>query len=974
MIPPPISFFFPDPGPEPGQREVRFGGPPVDNVAIDEEGSVTLLRLVSLCAVLGLGLAYLCFRSLRITFMIFFVGGVAAVMSLGIVWWLGSAPDAVLMTMPALVYVLGLSGSIHIVNYYREQVQEHGRTGAAEVAVGHGWFPCTLAAFTTALGMASLCTSSIVPIWKFGLFSAIGTMATVTLLFTYLPAALHVWAPRWKQLPPPDQREGAKAAGGFFSRAVGRFWMGLGNIVIRHHWPVLIGCLILLAIFGYGATRIKTSVQLLKLFDQNSKIIRDYTWLEKHLGELTPIELVVKVPQDMQQPPLETLAALEEEGEDRDIAGELQEFDFLERLEIPDRIQRAAYEAFGPASGRPIMGPGLSAATFGPVLPGPDPGLMSARGPMRSLLEENRRQILETDYLRIEEGTGTELWRISLRVAAMADVDYGMFVRKLETIVEPILWAYTARNQILHALLLPDELTAEEAEIIAPGEDNAADAGDPPPPDLSQTKILLLGINPRTLAPLPEIGDQLLDQTDAELRDRAGTPETTDTDENPGWSLARWWDFESLFASASNSGKNATADEQARLFALTLDDLLRNRGFRTGGRRISQKVEWHDPVAQPITDDPETQQNWRNYIAGFDMIVLVRDAPEVGSDGTPVPDYEMDVLRDSGAELLDARGFLHRPDGDEPTPTAAERIEAGDSMTRISVIYTGVVPIVYKAQRTLLSSLIESIAQAFVMIAFVMMILLRNWQKPFGPWNIINVTGGLLSMLPNMFPVVVVFGGMALMGISVDIGTMMTASVALGIAVDDTIHFLNWYRMGLRLGLSRADAIRMSYHHVATAMTQTTLVGGLGMSVFAFSTFTPTQRFGILMLTLLAVALIGDMIFLPALLASPLGRFFGKSATPEEAAANREQIDDLTVEVAAEVDPAAADPTAGTVPPADGAASKSDDPPETDGAAESSPANSPRRVHENGPSSPGSDTPPRPHTADLPDRTGSDSP
>ena len=58
------------------------------------------------------------------------------------------------------------------------------------------------------------------------------------------------------------------------------------------------------------------------------------------------------------------------------------------------------------------------------------------------------------------------------------------------------------------------------------------------------------------------------------------------------------------------------------------------------------------------------------------------------------------------------------------------------------------------------------------------------------------------------------------------------------------------------------------------AMTQTTLIGGLGLCVFGLSPFTPTQRFGILMLFLLVAALIGDLIFLPALLAGPLGKLF----------------------------------------------------------------------------------------------------
>jgi hypothetical protein len=188
----------------------------------------------------------------------------------------------------------------------------------------------------------------------------------------------------------------------------------------------------------------------------------------------------------------------------------------------------------------------------------------------------------------------------------------------------------------------------------------------------------------------------------------------------------------------------------------------------------------------------------------------------------------------------------------------------------VQVVYTGIVPIVYKAQRTLLASLIDSIGWAFVMIALVMMLLLRGSSR----WQIVNLRGGMIAMIPNVFPVVLIFGAMGHMQILVDIGTMMTASVAMGVAVDDTIHFLTWFRKGIVKGLSRNQAILEAYKRCAAAMTQTTLIGGFGLAVFAFSTFTPTQCFGIMMLALLAAALIGDLVFLPALLASPLGRYF----------------------------------------------------------------------------------------------------
>ena len=129
-------------------------------------------------------------------------------------------------------------------------------------------------------------------------------------------------------------------------------------------------------------------------------------------------------------------------------------------------------------------------------------------------------------------------------------------------------------------------------------------------------------------------------------------------------------------------------------------------------------------------------------------------------------------------------------------------------------------------------------------------------------------------MLPNIFPIIVVFGTMAWIGVLCDVGTMMTASVALGIAVDDTVHFLTWFRHGMESGMTYKEAIIKAYERCGSAITQTTLISGLGLSVFMFSTFTPTMRFGVMMLTLLFSATFGDLIFMPALLAWSKGRFF----------------------------------------------------------------------------------------------------
>ncbi len=193
----------------------------------------------------------------------------------------------------------------------------------------------------------------------------------------------------------------------------------------------------------------------------------------------------------------------------------------------------------------------------------------------------------------------------------------------------------------------------------------------------------------------------------------------------------------------------------------------------------------------------------------------------------------------------------------------------GESPT-ISAEYTGVMPVVSQTQRVLLHDLYVSFLTAFGLVAMVMVFVLGT------------IRAALIAMLPNVFPAVVAFGAMGWAELPVDIGTMMTASVALGIAVDDTLHFLTWYRIETSRGRDRAEAVRLCFRHCARAMMQTTLICGTGMLVFAFSGFVPTARFAWLMFALLATTLAGDLVFLPALLNSFAGRCFGNAPRQAE--------------------------------------------------------------------------------------------
>ena len=199
---------------------------------------------------------------------------------------------------------------------------------------------------------------------------------------------------------------------------------------------------------------------------------------------------------------------------------------------------------------------------------------------------------------------------------------------------------------------------------------------------------------------------------------------------------------------------------------------------------------------------------------------------------------------------------------------AADRLHYGDLMRsvrdavkvalekqpQIEPIYSGSVPLVFKAQSEMLNDLIKSFGLAFVMIAAIMMVLLRN------------ALTGLFCMVPNILPTLLAFGVMGFLDIQVEIGSLLTASAALGIAVDDSLHFISWFRKGLAQGKTRQESTRLAYEHCGLAMTQTSLICSLGLLVFALSPFTPISRFAWLMFGLLLIALLCDLLILPAVL------------------------------------------------------------------------------------------------------------
>ena len=150
-------------------------------------------------------------------------------------------------------------------------------------------------------------------------------------------------------------------------------------------------------------------------------------------------------------------------------------------------------------------------------------------------------------------------------------------------------------------------------------------------------------------------------------------------------------------------------------------------------------------------------------------------------------------------------------------------------------------------------SQIQSFGLAFLIISLIM----------FGIFGSVKL--GLVAILPNTFPMLTVFGLMGWLDFNLDITTLMTAPIIIGIAVDDTIHFITHYRLSLLKGASISEAIHATLHEVGQAIIFTTLIL---MSIFLF--FIPVSHVGVSRFSILAViavfsALLADLFLLPAL-------------------------------------------------------------------------------------------------------------
>jgi uncharacterized protein len=182
----------------------------------------------------------------------------------------------------------------------------------------------------------------------------------------------------------------------------------------------------------------------------------------------------------------------------------------------------------------------------------------------------------------------------------------------------------------------------------------------------------------------------------------------------------------------------------------------------------------------------------------------------------------------------------------------AKKVTELFSGTELSGRVTGTSMVAYRGINRLVENLLVSLSLALGIIAIVLVITFRSLKV------------GLISLIPNAMPLSVGIGFMGATGMYLDPTTAMIFTIALGIAVDDTIHFVARYREECHKGETVENAVQNTTRTAGRAMLMTTLILVLGFVSLLVSQFPATQRFGILGCVILSTALFADLFITPS--------------------------------------------------------------------------------------------------------------
>jgi predicted RND superfamily exporter protein len=300
------------------------------------------------------------------------------------------------------------------------------------------------------------------------------------------------------------------------------------------------------------------------------------------------------------------------------------------------------------------------------------------------------------------------------------------------------------------------------------------------------------------------------------------------------------WQFEVLLRGEEGAFKDPEALRQAEAVARWLEarpEVRRVVAVPDLLKELNQALHGDSLAYYRIPDDPA--------LAAQQLFLLELTDPDL-LDRFVDFDYGEARVAALMNDIGSARMKVFRADLDA---FLAEALSGG-----LTASTTGTVILAAQLSDYLVSSLLVSIALAFGFISLLMAGLFRNAKLV------------LISLVPNVIPLVAVAGLMGFAGIDVNPATAVIFSISFGIAVDDTIHLLARLKQELAVGLPLREAIRATLLGTgkAVVLTSVVLIGGYG--ALLTSRFESTTYLGGLVSITVAVALVADLFLLPALL------------------------------------------------------------------------------------------------------------
>ena len=172
----------------------------------------------------------------------------------------------------------------------------------------------------------------------------------------------------------------------------------------------------------------------------------------------------------------------------------------------------------------------------------------------------------------------------------------------------------------------------------------------------------------------------------------------------------------------------------------------------------------------------------------------------------------------------------------------------------VTLQITGMMPLLFRTVSNVIVSMAMSYVIAIVIITVLMIVLIGRFRI------------GLLSMIPNITPILIMLGVMGALSFPMDAFTMMVGSIAIGLAVDDTIHFMHNFRRYYEEKGDPVWAVQETLHTTGRAMLVTTVVLSIGFFIFMFADMKNIFNFGFLTGITIVLALLADYFLAPALM------------------------------------------------------------------------------------------------------------